>query len=85
MAWPAKVSAERPALKVIGILVGGSAESFAPFEQAFRKGMNEGGLPDGSNVPLLNKPIDSAGRKQFKRVTGVGRSPREAICPRIAS
>ena len=52
MAWPAKVRAQRSTLPVIGILMGGSAESFAPLEPAFRKGMNEGGFPDGSNVPF---------------------------------
>jgi putative ABC transport system substrate-binding protein len=42
-------------MPVIGILIGGSAESFAPFEPIFRKGMNEGGFPDGSNVPFESR------------------------------
>jgi putative ABC transport system substrate-binding protein len=55
MAWPAKVRAQRSTLPVIGILMGGSAESFAPLEPAFRKGMNEGGFPDGSNFPFESR------------------------------
>jgi putative ABC transport system substrate-binding protein len=45
-AWPLAARAQQamPAIG-IGILTGGSAESFAPFEPAFRKGLNEGGLP----------------------------------------
>jgi hypothetical protein len=50
-AWPLAARAQR-AMPVIGILVGGSAESFAPFEPVFRKGLSEGGFPDGSDVPF---------------------------------
>jgi putative tryptophan/tyrosine transport system substrate-binding protein len=50
-AWPLAASAQS-AMPLIGILMGGSAESFAPFEPIFRKGLNEGGFPDGSNVPF---------------------------------
>jgi putative ABC transport system substrate-binding protein len=35
--WPLGVRAEQPAALVIGILMGGSAESFTPFEPAFPK------------------------------------------------
>jgi len=42
-------------MPVIGLLIGGAAESFAPFEPVFRKGLNEGGFPDGSNVPLVTE------------------------------
>lgn len=28
------------------------ADSFAPFERPFRRGLNEGGFPDGNNVPF---------------------------------
>jgi putative ABC transport system substrate-binding protein len=38
----------------IGIL-GGSAESFAPFAPVFRKGLIEGGFRDGSNVPFESR------------------------------
>jgi putative tryptophan/tyrosine transport system substrate-binding protein len=59
-AWPLGARAQQ-AMPVIGILTGGSAESFAPFEPAFRKGLNEGGFPD-SHVPfesrLANGQVD---------------------------
>src|SRR6476620_1020035 len=54
-AWPLAARAQQTAGPVIGILVGGWAESFAPFEPAFRKGLNEGGFPDGSNVPFESR------------------------------
>ena len=52
VAWPAVTRAQQPAALVIGILMGGWAELFAPFEPAFRKGINEGGFPNGSNMPF---------------------------------
>jgi putative ABC transport system substrate-binding protein len=51
-AWSFVARAQRPAMPMIGILIGGSAEGFAPFEPIFRGGMNDGGFPDGSNVPF---------------------------------
>ena len=50
--WTLAAHAQQATVPVIGILMGGWAESFAPFEPAFRKGLNEGGFPDGSNVPF---------------------------------
>jgi putative ABC transport system substrate-binding protein len=63
------------AMPVIGILIGGSAESFAPFEPAFRKGLNEEGFPD-SNVPFESRLANG----QVDRLPGlaadlVGRKP----------
>jgi putative tryptophan/tyrosine transport system substrate-binding protein len=54
-AWSLAARGQQPSMPVIGILIGGSAESFAPFEPAFRKGLNEGGFPDGSNVPFESR------------------------------
>jgi putative ABC transport system substrate-binding protein len=54
-AWPLAARAQQPALPVIGTLIAGWAESFAPFEPAFRRGLNEGGFPDGSNVPFESR------------------------------
>jgi putative ABC transport system substrate-binding protein len=72
-AWPLAARAQQ-AMPVIGILTGGSAESFAPFEPAFRKGLNEGGFPD-SNVPF-----ETLASGQFDQLPGlaadlVGRKP----------
>jgi putative ABC transport system substrate-binding protein len=49
-AWPLTARAQQPTMPVIGILIGGWAESFAPFEPAFRKGLSEAGFPNNSNV-----------------------------------
>jgi putative ABC transport system substrate-binding protein len=75
-AWPLAARAQQamPAIG-IGILTGGSAESFAPFEPAFRKGLNEGGFPDS------NAPFEILASGQFDRLPGlaadlVGRKPR---------
>ena len=54
-AWPLPARAQQAAMPVIGILIGGSTESFAPLEPVFRKGLNEGGFPDGSNVPFESR------------------------------
>ena len=54
-AWPLLARAQQSAVPVIGILMGGSADSFTPFEPAFRKGLNEGGFPDGSNAPFESR------------------------------
>ena len=76
VAWPAAARAQQPAAPVIGILMGGWAESFAPFEPAFRKGINEGGFPNGSNVPFeyrrANGQVD---RLPALAADLVGRSP----------
>jgi ABC-type uncharacterized transport system substrate-binding protein len=58
VAWPLAAPAQQPAMPVIGILIGRAVESFAPFEPAFRKGLNEGGFPDGSNVPFESRVAD---------------------------
>jgi putative ABC transport system substrate-binding protein len=72
-AWPLAAHAQQ-AMPVIGILTGGSSEAFAPFEPAFRKGLNEGGIPD-SNVPF-----ETLASSQFDQLPGlaadlVGRKP----------
>jgi len=75
-AWPHAASARQPAMPVIGILIGGTAESFAPFEPAFRKGLSEGTFPDGSNVPFESRRANG----QVDRLPGlaadlIGRRP----------
>jgi putative tryptophan/tyrosine transport system substrate-binding protein len=52
LSWPLAARAQQPAMPVVGLLVGGWAESFAPFEPVFRKGLNEGGFAGGSTVPF---------------------------------
>jgi putative ABC transport system substrate-binding protein len=50
-SWPLAARAQQGAMPIIGILIGGSGESFAPSERSFRKGLDEGGA-DGSKVPF---------------------------------
>ena len=52
VGWPLAAGAQQPAKPTIGILIGGSAESFAPFEPVFREGLHEGGFSGSSNVPF---------------------------------
>jgi putative ABC transport system substrate-binding protein len=54
-AWPLAVRAQQRVIPMIGILVGGSAENFAPFETPFREGLNEGGFVDAPNVPFESR------------------------------
>jgi putative ABC transport system substrate-binding protein len=75
-AWPLAARAQQPTMPVVGFLIGGWPESFAPFEPAFRKGLNEVGFPDGSNVAFETRWANG----QVDRLPGlaadlVGRRP----------
>jgi putative ABC transport system substrate-binding protein len=50
--WPVTGRAQRSATPVIGFIAAGSAEVFAPYESAFRKGLNEGGFVDGATATI---------------------------------
>jgi len=50
--WPRAARAQQSPTPAIGILLGGTTESFAMFEPAIRKGLREGGSPGGDNVPF---------------------------------
>jgi putative tryptophan/tyrosine transport system substrate-binding protein len=47
VAWPLTACAQPATMPVIGILNGGSSDSFAPFEGSFRRGLAEAGFVDG--------------------------------------
>jgi putative ABC transport system substrate-binding protein len=53
--WPLVARAQQPAMPAIGILIGGPVESFAPFEPAFRRGLNDGGLAGASRVSFESR------------------------------
>jgi hypothetical protein len=50
VSWP--VTAQRPAMPVIGFLNGASADGFAPYLAAFRQGLKEAGYVEGQNVGI---------------------------------
>src|SRR5690349_5522093 len=56
-AWPFRGHAQQAARPVIGV-IGGSAESFAPFEGALRRGLNDGGFIEGGIIPFESRWAD---------------------------
>jgi putative ABC transport system substrate-binding protein len=51
-AWPLAARAQQPAMSIIGLLVGGSPESFASNFSALRQGLQEAGFVEGSNAQI---------------------------------
>jgi putative tryptophan/tyrosine transport system substrate-binding protein len=51
-AWPLAARAQRPSLPVVGLLVAGTREAFAPLVAAFRRGLNETGYVEGQSVAI---------------------------------
>jgi len=52
IAWPTAVRAQQPAMPVIGFLDPTSLDKYAPFVEAFRKGLREIGLIEGHNLAI---------------------------------
>ena len=51
-AWPVVARAQQPTMSVIGLLIGGSPESFAPNLAALRQGLQEAGFVEGRNAAI---------------------------------
>jgi putative ABC transport system substrate-binding protein len=51
-AWPLAARAQQPVTPIVGLLVAGTPEAFAPLVGAFRKGLNETGYVEGQNVTI---------------------------------
>ena len=74
--WPLAARAQPAAMPVIGILSGGSSNSFTPPETSFRKGLAEAGFVDGKISAFEYRTAQG----QFDRLPGlavdlVGRGP----------
>jgi putative ABC transport system substrate-binding protein len=52
VAWPLAAGAQQPALPVIGVVNPGSADGFAGYLAAFRKGLGETGYVEAQNVTV---------------------------------
>src|SRR3984893_8149732 len=50
VAWPLVARAQQPTMPVVGFVVAGSADAYAGYVAAFRKGLGETGYVDGQNV-----------------------------------
>ena len=65
-AWPLTTRAQQPAMPVIGLLIGGSPESFAPNLAALRQDLQEAGFVEGRNAAIEARWA----RGQFDRLPG---------------
>jgi putative tryptophan/tyrosine transport system substrate-binding protein len=64
---PLAARAQQPAMPVIGLLSGGSPESFAPILTVLRQGLQEAGFVEGRNVGIEGRWA----RGQFDRLPGL--------------
>jgi ABC-type uncharacterized transport system substrate-binding protein len=55
VAWPLAARAQQSAVPVIGILGGQSAETYAPFLEPFRLGLNDTGYREGQNLAIESR------------------------------
>src|SRR4029450_12481950 len=52
VAWPLAARAQQPSPPVIGLLLAGTPEAFAPLVASFRKGLKETGYVESQNVAI---------------------------------
>src|ERR1043166_7440934 len=66
-AWPLATRAQQPAMSLVGLIIGGSPESFAPNLAALRQGLQEAGFVEGRNAAIEARWA----RGQFDRMPGL--------------
>ncbi len=66
-AWPLAARAQQAAMPVVGLLGGGSPESFAPLLASLRQGLQEAGVVDGRNTVIEPRWA----RGEFDRLPGL--------------
>src|SRR5437879_13634787 len=66
-AWPLAARAQQAAAPLIGLLGGGSPESFAPLLASLRQGLQEAGVVEGRNAVIEPRWA----RGEFNRLPGL--------------
>ena len=66
-AWPLAAGAHQPAMPVVGLIYGGSADESADRVRAFRQGLSEAGYAEGRSVTVEYHILDG----KFDRLPAV--------------
>jgi putative tryptophan/tyrosine transport system substrate-binding protein len=66
-AWPLAVSAQQPAMPVVGLLGSTTRQGYAAQLDAFRQGLSEAGFVEGRNVAIEYRWADD----QYERLPGL--------------